>query len=275
MNPLAGTSLRAQFAGLPDPRVARSRRHEVVDVVTIAVCAVLCGADTWVAVEAWGKAKRSWLGTWLDLPHGIPSHDTFGRVFAALDPHAFEARFLDWVREVATGATSPAVAIDGKTVRRSDARATGRGPLHLVSAWAGADGLVLGQVAVDDHSNEITAIPALLDVLDLEGALVSIDAMGCQPPIARRIRARGGAYLLALKENKPTLHELVAHHFAVVIDDDAVGLRPASHTTVGKEHGRLEVRRCWATDDPAVLAWLDPQPALGARYRLSGGRMPG
>jgi predicted transposase YbfD/YdcC len=267
MDPVAGASLRAHFAALPDPRVERTKRHQLLDVVTIAVCAVLCGADTWVDTEAWGKAKLAWLRTWLELPNGIPSHDTFGRVFAALDAAAFEACFLGWVRGLAAITAGQVVAIDGKTLRRSHDRTGGKGPLHLVSAWAAANRLVLGQVAVADKSNEIVAIPALLDGLDIEGAVVTIDAMGCQTAIARRIRTGGADYVLALKDNQPTLHDLVAHHFAVVGDGDAAGLAPATRATVGKGHGRLEVRRCWASDAPAVLDWLDPQrtwPALGS-----------
>jgi predicted transposase YbfD/YdcC len=166
MDPVAGASLRAHFAALPDPRVARTRRHALLDVVTLAVCAIVCAADTWVDVERWGKAKRPWLRTWLDLPHGIPSHDTFGRVFGALDPVAFEACFLGWVRALAAAADGQVVAIDGKTLRRSHDRVAGRNPLHLVSAWAAEQRLVLGQVATADRSNEIVAIPALLDVLE-------------------------------------------------------------------------------------------------------------
>jgi len=189
-------------------------------------------------------------------------------------PAAFERRFLGWVRALAASAAERAdaagggagpgprgVAIDGKTLRRSHDRANGLGPLHLVSAWATDRGLVLGQRAVDGKSNEIAAIPALRDVLDVEGAVVTIDAMGCQTAIARRIRKRGGDYVLALKDNHPTLHALVAHHFAVVTEGDAAGLAPAHHRAVGKDHGRLEVRRCWASDDPEVLAWADPKRA--------------
>jgi predicted transposase YbfD/YdcC len=275
MDPTAGRSLRAHFAALPDPRVERTRRHQLLDVITIAVCAVLCGADTWVDVELWGKAKLHWLRTWLDLPHGIPSHDTFGRVFAALDATAFETCFLAWVQELAAATTGRVVAIDGKTLRRSHNRATGTGPLHLVSAWAASQRLVLGQVATADHSNELTAIPALLDVVALAGSVVTIDAMGCQTAIAAQIIAHGGNYVLALKENQPTLHELVAHHFAVVTGGDAAGLNPDHHRTVGKNHGRLEVRRCWASDDPEVLAWLDPErawPALACVACVEGER---
>ncbi len=275
MDPFAGRGLRAHFAALPDPRVERTRRHQLLDVVTVAVCAVLCGADTWVDVELWGKAKLAWLRTWLDLPHGVPSHDTFGRVFAALDPTAFEACFLAWVRELAAATAGRVVAVDGKTLRRSHDRANGKGPLHLVSAWAAEQRLVLGQLATEDHSNEIAAIPALLDALALDGAVVTIDAMGCQTAIARRIRAAGGDYVLAVKDNQPTLHELVAHHFAVAADGDTAGLAPAHRRTVGKGHGRVEVRRCWATDDAAVIEWRDPErawPALASIACVEGER---
>jgi predicted transposase YbfD/YdcC len=262
MDPLALVALPDYFGDVPDPRSGPALRHGLLDVVTIAVCAVLCGADTWVDVELFGRSKEAWLRTFLALPHGIPSHDTFGRVFAALDPAAFERGFLAWVQERAGETVGQVVAIDGKTLRRSHDRSHGQGPLHLVSAWANGQGLVLGQVAVADKSNEITAIPALLDLLDVEGAVVTIDAMGCQKAIARKIRSRGADYVLAVKDNQPTLHALIAHHFAVVTDAaDAAGLAPASHATLGKDHGRVDGRRCWASDDPAILAWLDPDGA--------------
>ena len=274
MDPLALVSLPAYFGDVPDPRTGPALRHDLLDVVTVAVSAVLCGADTWVDVELFGRSKEPWLRTFLALPHGIPSHDTFGRVFAALDPAAFERGFLAWVRDRAGEAVGQVVAIDGKTLRRSHDRANGRGPLRLVSAWAGGQGLVLGQVAVTDKSNEVAAIPALLDALDVEGAVVTIDAMGCQKAIARKIRARGADYVLAVKDNQPTLHDLIAHHFAVVTDD-AAGLTPASHATTGKDHGRVEGRCCWASGDPEVLAWLDPEgawPALRSVAAVVGER---
>ena len=261
MDPLAACAFRAHFADLPDPRVDRCKRHGLLNVVTIALCAVICGADSWVEVEQFGLAKQAWLRTFLALPNGIPSHDTFGRVFAALDPAAFEAAFFGWVQTLATATAEQVVAIDGKTLRRSHDRATSKGPLHLVSAWADANRLVLGQVAVAEKSNEITAIPILLEALALTDCVVTIDAMGCQKDIAAMIRRREADYVLALKENQPTLHELVAFHFARVRETGVAGLGHTTHETVEKDHGRLEIRRCWASDDPAVLAWLDPDGA--------------
>jgi len=243
--------------------------------VTVALCAVVCGADSWVEVERFGRAKEAWLRSFLDLPNGIPAHDTFGRVFAALDPAAFEAAFLGWVRALAAATAGEVVAVDGKTLRRSHDRAAGKDALHLVSAWAAANRLVLGQVATGDKSNEITAIPALLAALALDGCVVTIDAMGCQAAIARQIVAQGADYVLALKDNQPTLHELVRHHFAVVAADGPAGLAHHAHAALDKGHGRLEVRRCWATDDPAVLAWLDPErswPGLRSVAAVAGER---
>lgn len=271
MDPLSGSTIAAHFAALPDPRIDRAKRHHLLDIVTIALCAVICGADSWVEVERFGRAKQRWLQTLLPLPHGIPSHDTFGRVFAALDPAAFEVAFLSWVQALVTGTAGEIIAIDGKTLRRSHDRANGRPALHLVSAWATANHVILGQVATDAHSNEITAIPALLAALVLDGAIVTIDAMGCQSAIAGQIVAGGGDYVLALKDNQPTLHELVAHHFAVS-DTDPI------HRTVDKDHGRLEVRQCRVSEDPAVLAWLDPErtwPGLRSIAVVTGERRIG
>lgn len=256
MSSLADTCLRTQFATLPDPRVERAKRHDLLDILTIALCAVLCGADTWVDVEAFGTAKLTWLRTFLALPNGIPSHDTFGRVFAALDPAAFETAFLGWVRAVTTVTAGAIVAIDGKTLRRSHDRAHGAGPLHLVSAWAGANGVVLGQRAVDEKSNEITAIPALLEVLALSGGIVTIDAMGCHHAIAAKIVAGGAEYVLALKDNQPTLHQGVVTHFTELTARERTAI-PQTRTTE-KNHGRRETRECLVSDDPALLAYLDP-----------------
>jgi predicted transposase YbfD/YdcC len=253
-----GPSLCAHFASLPDPRIDRTKRHQLLDIITIAICAVLCGADSWVDVELFGQAKLEWLRTFLPLPYGIPSHDTFGRVFAALNPQAFEQCFLAWVRAVVTHTDGEIVALDGKTLRRSHDRGAGRGPLHLVSAWAETNRLVLGQVAVDAKSNEITAIPALLQVLALEGCIVTVDAMGCQRAIAQTIIDRGGDYVLTLKANQPTLHDAVERSFTAARATAFAGVPHGYHRTVDGGHGRVEIRQYWMVTDPAWLATLDP-----------------
>jgi predicted transposase YbfD/YdcC len=273
MAPTARTSISEHFATLTDPRAEQGKDHLLVDILTITLCAVICGADDWVAVATFGETKESWLRTFLALPNGIPSHDTFGRVFRLLDPDELRRCFLDWVRAV-VGEPDPAeaagplsqqvVAVDGKTLRRSHDRRSGKEALHLVSAWATASGLVVGQVATDTKSNEITAIPALLRLLALDGAIVTIDAMGCQTAIARQIVEQDADYVLALKDNQPTLHEYV--RLAFVDADDAVGTTLpladlVAHTTVEKDHGRIERRRCRAIGDPIYLDFIDPDRA--------------
>lgn len=258
--PARPTSISIHFGALPDPRVARTREHSLVDILTIGLCAILCGGEGWTDMAAFGQAREGWLRTFLALPNGIPSHDTFGRVFAALDPDAFGAAFAAWARAVAPPAAGQVVAIDGKTLRRSHDRAGGKAALHLVSAWADASGLALGQVAVGDKANEIVAIPRLLALLDVRGCTVTADAMGCQAAIARQIVAQGGDYVLALKGNHPTLHDDVRATFAEARATGFAGLAAAHHSatkTVDKGHGRLEVRRAWVISDPAVLAFLD------------------
>ena len=258
------TSITAHFAGLPDPRVERTKRHRLLDMLTIALCAVLCGADDFVGMVAFAEAKADWLRTFLPLPGGIPCHDTFGRVFAALDPEAFQACFLAWVRAAAPSTAGQVVPIDGKTLCGAQARGRGQAALHMVSAWASDSRLVLGQVAVDEKSNEITAIPALLRVLDLAGATVTIDAMGCQTAIAAQIVAQGADYVLALKKNQPTLYEEVAFTFTQERREAFAATPPGTWetlTTVEKGHGRLETRQHWVLRDPDVLAYLNPHQA--------------
>jgi predicted transposase YbfD/YdcC len=257
------TTISHHFGDLADPRIDRTKDHYLVDIVTIALCAVLCGADNWVDIETFGQAKEAWLRTFLALPNGIPSHDTFGRVFARLDPVAFQHCFLNWVKAVAPTTTGQ-VAIDGKTLRGSHDRVGGKAALHLVSAWAANSGLVLGQVAVQAKSNEITAIPALLELLAVEGCTVTIDAMGCQTAIADQIVRQGADYVLALKANQGSLYDEVQTTFALTQNNDGAELLAASYDevrTVDKDHGRLEIRRIWTITDPAILAYLNPTEA--------------
>ncbi len=197
------------FAGLPDPRVDRTKRHALLDIVAITLSAVLAGAEGWVDIAEFGHARESWFRTFLRLPHGIPSHDTFGRVFARLDPVAFERCFQAWVGEVARLSQGEVVALDGKAVRGSGTGPAREGALHLVSAWACEAGLTLGQVRTPAKGNEITAIPELLALLDVRGAVVTVDAIGCQTALATQIRAQGADYLLAVKGNQPWLHERI------------------------------------------------------------------
>jgi len=260
----ARTSLWEPFASLTDPRRDHLKEHRLVDILTIALCGVICGAAGWSAVETFGREKERWLRTFLALPGGIPSHDTFGRVFARLDPEEFRRCFLTWVRAVVGEPEPQVVAIDGRTLRRSHDRRAGKEALHLVSAWATTSGLVVGQVATDAKSNEITAIPVLLRLLDLEGAVVTTDAMGCQTAIAAQIVEQRGDYVLALKDNHPTMHERIRLTFADA--DRAAGTtlplgNLLADVTANKGHGRIEQRRCRAIDDPAYLAYIDPDRA--------------
>lgn len=235
------------FTELSDPRVERGREHPLLSIVGVALCAILGGADDWVAVERFGIAKTDWFSRFLDLPNGIPSHDTFGRVFARLDPGQFEACFRDWVAAVTAGLPG-LVAIDGKTLRGSRDKAQGVKALHLVSAWASEARLTLGLVAVDDKSNEITAIPKLLQILDLEGALVSIDAMGCQKDIAAQVREQKADYLLAVKENQERLFQDVEAMFRDFADDYGGG-RYTTAESSDRGHGRGEWRGVFAFEN--------------------------
>lgn len=240
--------LRA-FAELKDPRVNRTKRHSLTDILAIAICAVICGADGWVQVQEFGDCKKKWFKTFLDLPNGIPSHDTFGRVFAALDPVAFEECFRKWVSALATASQGRLIAIDGKTIRRSLDAASGKAAVHLVNAWCEANHMALGQLATDAKSNEITAIPELLKLLDLKGAVVTIDAGGCHKKIAQQIVEQGGDYILQLKGNQGTLHKETVMLFDQCLTDDCHGIAYSTATTTDKGHGRIEQRRLWATSE--------------------------
>jgi predicted transposase YbfD/YdcC len=249
MDPSPLALITVHFADLPDPRVNRTKIHDLMNILTIALCAALSGAENWSQVEEYGWAKLAFLRQFLDLPadpEAIPSHDTFERVFEALDPVALERCLLNWSMALAQDLAGEVVAIDGKTLRRSLDRRSGKHPLHLVSAWASQAGLVLGQVATEDKSNEITAIPELLEMLDLQGATVTIDAMGCQKDIAAKILEKKGDYVLAVKDNHPLLHQDVQRILAeAMTPGDPVGCR--HHQTIDKGHGRLETRQVWCT----------------------------
>jgi len=253
------------FRNLPDPR-ACNVVHRLHDILVIAICAVICGADGWAEVELFGRSKLAWFKTFLDLPNGIPSHDTFGRVFAALNPDAFERCFVAWVSALAQASGGQLIAIDGKAIRRSFERAWDKsGMVHLVSAFVRGNQMVFGQLAVDAKSNEITAIPKLLDLLDLNGAVVTIDAMGCQTEVAARIVAGGGDYVLALKDNHPTLYAKALSVMTEATLDHAQGgpatadgsdgsvPRGVTDRIVEKGHSRHEARRVWVTDDLSGL----------------------
>jgi predicted transposase YbfD/YdcC len=250
-------ALTHHFATLPDPRVQGRTRHRLLDIVTIALCAVLCGADDWQQIAVFGQRRQPWLETFLALPGGIPSHDTFERVFACLDPQAFGACFRRWVSALSTRLGLRHVAIDGKTLRSSGGGKSGLGPLHLVSAWASDHFLSLGQVACAEKSNEITAIPQLLELLDLSGALVSIDAMGCQKDIARKVIAAGGDYVLTVKGNQPHLLEDIQACFEKALDSDFAGLVFDEWETTDQGHGRQERRSYTVIHNPEGIRGQD------------------
>lgn len=251
---MAPLGIQEHFATLEDPRVERTRRHDLSEILVIAILAVLAGADGWEDTVVWAKARLSWLKTFLVLSSGVPCPDTFRRVFRAIDPTKFAACFSSLTTELAGNMLDQLVAIDGKTMRRSFARERGQKALHMVTAWMAERGVQLGQLATEEKSNEITAIPALLDTLDVRGATVTIDAEGCQKKIAAKIVDGGANYLLALKANQPTLHQEVVAYFEHAQQDRTIDATPlATHETADKGHGRLETRRVSCSDD---LEWM-------------------
>lgn len=253
--------IREIFKRLEDPRKKRGRRHLLGDLMVIALCAVICGADNWKAVSTFGRVKRKWFKSFLDLPHGIASHYTFDRVFAALKPDALERCFDEWVKAVAA-AGKGVVAIDGKTLRRSLDKAGDKAAIHMVSAWASANDLVFAQLATEAKSNEITAIPKLLELLDLKGNTVTIDAMGRQKEIARQIVEQGGGYVLALKKNHETFHDEVSLFLDRGVEKDFKGISHDFHTQTEKDHGRIETRRTWCTPEVDWFEDRDQWPGL-------------
>jgi predicted transposase YbfD/YdcC len=249
------------FANLTDPRMERTKRHSLLDIVILAVCATLGNANGWADIERFGRAKIDFFRTFLELANGIPSHDTFGRVFARLEPAALMACIQQWLDALGAAVAGDVVAIDGKTLRGSFDKAAGKNPLHLVSAWACEARLTLGQVAVDAKSNEITAIPLLLELLDLKDCIVTIDAMGCQKDIAAAIRSCEADYVLAVKDNQPDLHQTVHEAFMAHAEDDFSDPSLKRTKTVERSHGRDETREYFIAEAPAALVrrgqWQD------------------
>lgn len=275
MTPDAPRGLLRAFAELEDPRMDRTRKHTLSDILTLATCAVICGADGWVQVQQFAECKEDWFRTFLDLPGGIPSHDTFGRVFAMLEPEAFERCFQAWVDELSRVTEGRLVAVDGKTLRRSLDAAGGQAAIHMVSAWCRANHLVLGQVATEAKSNEITAIPKLLALLDLSGAVVTLDAAGCQKKIARQIVDGGGDYVLGLKGNQGSLHAETVELFEKCLRDDCLGISWHEAETTNGGHGRIEQRRLWATGEIAWFAELSQWKGLRSLIKVEARRTIG
>jgi predicted transposase YbfD/YdcC len=246
-------NIRTHFADLKDPRLERTRLHNLMDILVIALCAVISGADGWLDIAAYGVAKYEWLQTFLELPNGIPSHDTFRRVFCLLEPAAFLECFQGWIEALSEELGIKRIAIDGKSLRRSFDRASGKAALHLVSAWATEQHLVLGQVAVDCKSNEITAMPKLLELLDISGAIVTIDAMGCQKDIAAKVRQGGGDYVLSVKDNQPHLLEDIQLCFEKGLDTAFAEMEHSYHEESYQGHGRVETHTVYTIVNPEGL----------------------
>ncbi len=253
MNEQPFASLEACFGDMPDPRVQGRCDHALIDIILIAVCAVLCGAESWSEVEEFGQAKETWLRQYLELPAGIPSHDTFSRVFRLIDAAEFQRRFMVWVEQTFRVERGQVIAVDGKTARGSKDSFRDQDAIHLVSAWASQSSILLGQRQVDQKSNEITAVPELLKLLFIKGCIVTVDALNCQKDTARTVIDREADYVFALKANHPQLYQDVIDWFAWARQQAFRDVRHDFHQTVNKGHGRLEIRRCWAIHDPLAL----------------------
>lgn len=262
-------NLSEYLNSIPDPRIDRRKQHKLIDILIIGICAVISGANDFVHMAMFGKAKEDWFKARLELPNGIPSHDTFARVFSMVDPQYLEKAFFDWVRALQSSMTQEEtgssntfkneeiLSFDGKTVRRSHDAINGKSAIHIVSAWATTARLVVGQIKVDEKSNEITAIPELLDLLDVAGCLITIDAMGCQKAIARKIHEKNANYILALKPNHPGFRTDVELFLEHAEADKYQDLVTRTRSTVNKDHGRIETRKFRLIDLPDGIAWRD------------------
>lgn len=255
------TDLRFHLAQLKDPRIERNKRHNLLDIIMIVLSAMICRIDGWEEMEEWAKLHTEWLSSFLALENGIPSHDTLRRVFQRLNPSALQAVLVDWISELRTRVAGEVVAIDGKTIRGAGTTEDGRPVLHSVSAWAAESRLVLAQLKTSEKSNEISAIPQLLDLIDVAGCTVTIDAIGCQTKIAQTIVEKKADYVLALKGNQPNLQENVQGFFETELSRDFRDVRHQYYKTVDKGHGRLEVREYWQSDD---LGWMSERKQWAA-----------
>ena len=245
--------LFTHFEDIDDPRIERTKKHKLFDIIVLSICAVIANADTFVEIERYGKAKYDWLKKFLELTHGIPSHDTIGRVFSLLNPHVLYDRFQQWITDIVELVNGEIIAIDGKTVRRSFDKGKGTSAIHIVSAWARENGICIGQKKVDDKSNEITAIPELLQELCIKDCIITIDAMGTQKEIAKQITQAEADYVLALKGNQGLFHEDVQLYLEDAAARDFQGIPHDYTKTVTKDHGRVEVREYWITNE---VTWL-------------------
>lgn len=268
------------FSTLEDPRMKNKIQHKLIDIVVIAVCGTLCGAESWTEIELFGQEKEAWLKKYLELPNGIPSHDCFRYFFMKLDPHQFQKCFIEWTDEIREEFEKEGVSIDGKTVRHSYDKFNEQGAIHMVSAWANENEIVLGQVKVDEKSNEITAIPKLLEVLELKGCVVTMDAMGCQKEIVKEVREQGAEYLVALKENQGRLYEDTQLLFEDMekYQYNRKVYAHDYHKTVTKGHGRIDIRECWVVSGPEILShfrtsadWKDLKTVIQVRRERKEG----
>ena len=250
MSEPAAAGIIEHFSTLPDPRIhVNKNEHKLIDIIVIAVCAVICGADNWTEIEEYGNAKKDWFATFLELPNGIPSHDTFNRLFSFIKPEEFQRCFSGWIQAAVKATRGQVVAIDGKTLRRSYDKKSNKAAIHMVSAWASVSRLVLGQIKTEEKSNEITAIPELLNLLELEGCIVTIDAMGCQKKITKKIIAGGGDYAIAVKGSQPSLYQAIDDLFGSASVEKLDSSEFDFYRSENTDHGRHEIRWCLMTDN--------------------------
>lgn len=250
------------FDTLEDPRIERTKRHALIDIIAISICAVICGADGPVDIEQYAREKEEWLKTFLALPNGIPSHDTIGRVLARIDPQQFQSCFLDWIADIFHHSYGEVVPIDGKTLRHSYDTELGQSAIHMVSAWAATNRMVLGQLKVFEKSNEITAIPALIDLLDVTNCIITIDAMGCQKEIAAHILEKKAEYVLTVKANQEFLQDDIRQLFDRLLQEERSSSLLDYYETFDQQHGRVEMRRYWTTSEIEQLRTKDQWPGL-------------